>query len=148
MGSIVSADRMRSGSGFRVIVKNLSTRKSVVTRPEMQGGIINSPWLTRKTARAAQIGDILEISVRSPDPRIGVQPLRYTVTPEDVKQSRIELDNLVVYEIPTETELLANYPESIQSRDVDTISVGGGRFCNPDHLRCNRGSCPKHRCRL
>ena len=110
MGSIVSADRMRSGSGFRVIVKNLSTRKSVVTTTRDAGGHYQLTVVDTKTARAAQIGDILEISVRSPDPRIGVQPLRYTVTPEDVKRSRIELDNLVVYEIPTETEPLANYP--------------------------------------
>ena len=63
-----------------------------------------------KTGRAAQVGDILEISVRSPGSQIGVQPLRHTVTAEDVKQSRIELGNLIVYEIPTETELLPNFP--------------------------------------
>ncbi len=29
---------------------------------------------------------------------------------------------------------LAKLPESIQSGDVDAVSVGGGRFCNADHL--------------
>ena len=56
------------------------------------------------------IGDILEISVRSTSPLIGVQPLRYTVTAEDVKRSLIQLPALITYEIPAETELLANYP--------------------------------------
>ena len=60
--------------------------------------------------RAAAIGDILEISVQSPDASIGVQPLRYIVTAEDVKRYRIELPELIVQEIPAETELLRNYP--------------------------------------
>ena len=63
-----------------------------------------------ETGRAAQIGDILEISVRSPSPLIGVQSLRYTVTAEDVKQGLIQLPALIAYEIPAETELLRNYP--------------------------------------
>ena len=39
-----------------------------------------------------------------------MQPLRYTVTAEDVKRGLIQLTELVAYEIPTETELLRNYP--------------------------------------
>ena len=62
------------------------------------------------TGRAATIGDTLEISAQSPNPFIGVKPLRYTVTAEDVKQSLIQLPELVAYEIPAETELLHNYP--------------------------------------
>ncbi len=116
-GSIVSPvgewgrmPHLRSGSGFRVIVKNLSTRKSVATVTGDTGGSYQLTVVDTETGGAAQIGDILEISVRSPDPRIGVRPLRHTVTAEDVKWSRIELDNLIAYEIPTETELLPNYP--------------------------------------
>ena len=116
-GSIVSPvgewnrmPHLRSGSGFRVIVKNLSTRKSVATMTGDEGGRYQLTVVDTEAGRAAQIGDILEISVRSPDPRIGVQPLRHTVTAEDVKWSRVELGNLIVYEIPTETELLPNYP--------------------------------------
>ena len=116
-GSIVSPvgewnrmPRLRSGSGFRVIVKNLSTRKSVATMTGDEGGRYQLTVVDTEAGRAAQIGDILEISVRSPDPRIGVQPLRHTITAEDVKSRRVELDNLIVYEIPTETELLPNYP--------------------------------------
>ena len=60
--------------------------------------------------RAAMIGDTLEITAQSPNPFIGVEPMRYTVTAEDVKRSLIQLPELVVYEIPAETELLRNYP--------------------------------------
>ena len=116
-GSIVSPvgewgrmPHLRSGSGFRVIVKNLSTRKSVATVTGDTGDSYQLTVVDTDTGSAAQIGDILEISVRSPDPRIGVEPLRHTVTAEDVKWSRVELDNLIVYEIPTETALLPNYP--------------------------------------
>ena len=116
-GSIVSPD-LRSGSGFRVIVKNLSTGRAVSTEPRsafrtVTGGDRAGYQLTVvdiETGRAAKIGDILEIAVQSPEPFIGVQPVRYTVTAEDVLRSRVELADLGAYEIPTETELLHNYP--------------------------------------
>ena len=73
------------------------------------GGGYQGTIVDVETGRAARIGDILEVSVRSPDPFIGVQPLRYTVTAEDVKRALIRLTELVAYEIPTETELLHNY---------------------------------------
>ena len=112
---------LRSGSGFRVIVKNLSTGRAVAAvtkdenlsrtdRGESMGGGYQGTIVDVETGRAARIGDILEVSVRSPDPLIGVQPLRYTVTAEDVKRGLIQLTELVAYKIPTETELLPNYP--------------------------------------
>ena len=100
---------------MRVIVKNLSTGSVVTTAVEYTNGI-PSQGNYRLTVvdiadgRAAAIGDTLEISVRSPDTSIGVQPLRYTVTAEDVKRHRIQLPTLFLQEIPTETELLRNYP--------------------------------------
>ena len=60
--------------------------------------------------RAAQIGDILEISVISPDTSIDVQPLQYTVTVEDIQQLHVQLPELALNEIPVETQLLWNYP--------------------------------------
>ena len=56
------------------------------------------------------MGDILEISAQSPHPLIGVEPLEYTVTTEDVRQGWIQLPALIAYEIPAETALLHNYP--------------------------------------
>ena len=101
---------LRLGSGLRVIVKNRSTGRAVATMIGDKGERYQLTVVDTETGRAARIGDIFEISVRSPDPRIGVQPLRHTVTAEDVRQSRIQLPELTVYEIPAETELLRNYP--------------------------------------
>ena len=62
------------------------------------------------SGRAARAGDILEISVQSFAPLIRVEPLRYTVTPTDVKNNRIGFSELIAYEIPAQTRLLLNYP--------------------------------------
>ena len=120
-GAIVNEEMGTNKAGFRVIVKNLSTGRAVAavtkdenySRPDKRKSERVDYQITIvavETGRAAQIGDILEISVRSPSPLIGVQPLRYTVTAEDVKRGLVQLAEIVAYEIPTETELLHNYP--------------------------------------
>ncbi len=109
-GSIVDEGTGLKAEGFRVTVKNLSTGRAVsaVTIPDDVG--YRSTIVDIETGRAATVGDVLEISAQSPNPFIGVQSLQYTVTAEDVKQSLIQLPELVAYEIPAETELLRNYP--------------------------------------
>ena len=108
-GSIVDEGTGVNLVGIRVIVKNISTSREVTTTaPDGVGYRLTIVDI--ETGRAAQIGDIFEISAQSPDPLIGVHPLRYTITAEDVKRSRIQLPALVAYEIPAKTELLANYP--------------------------------------
>ena len=109
-GAIVDEGTGLQAEGFRVTVKNLSTGKAVVaiTAPDEAG--YRSTVVDIETGRAATVGDVLEISAQSPGPFIGVKPLRYTVAAEDVKQSLIQLPELVAYEIPAETELLRNYP--------------------------------------
>ena len=109
-GAIVDEGTGLNNAGFRVTVKNLSTGRAVaaVTAPDEAG--YRSTVVDLETGRAAAVGDVLKISAQSPNPFIGVQPLRYTVTAEDVKQSLIQLPELGVYEIPAETQLLANYP--------------------------------------
>ena len=109
-GAIVDEETGLKVEGFRVTVKNLSTDRAVasVTTPNEAGYRLTVVDI--ETGRAAQIGDILEISAQSLNPFIGVEPLRYIVTAEDVLRSRIQLPELVVYEIPSETQLLRNYP--------------------------------------
>ena len=105
-GSIVD----EVSGGFRVAVENLSTGKQVAaTASDAEAGY-RLTVVDIETMRAARVGDVLEISAQSKSPFIGVKPLRYTVTAEDVKQNLIQLPTLVAYEIPAETELLANYP--------------------------------------
>ena len=109
-GTVIDEGTGLNNAGFRVTVKNLSTGRAVVaiTAPDEAG--YRSTVVDIETGRAATVGDILEISAQSPNPFVGVDPLRYTVTAEDVKQSLIQLPELVAYEIPAETQLLHNYP--------------------------------------
>ena len=112
-GSVIDQGQRINSADFRVIVKNLSSGNAVATVIESSARAQVGYQLTvvdMERGRAAAIGDILEISVRSTDASINVEPLRHTVTAEDVKQSRIQLPALVLQEIPTETELLRNYP--------------------------------------
>ena len=91
-------------------VKNLSTGRAVTGMTSAEGVGYQLTVVAVETGRAARIGDILEITAQSPHPLIGVEPLRYTITAEDVKQSLIQLPDLILYEIPSDTELLQNYP--------------------------------------
>ena len=109
-GPIVDEGTGLKVPNFRVTVKNLSAGRTVaaVTTPDKVG--YRATVVDIETGRAATVGDILEISAQPPDPFIGVQPLRYTITVEDIRRSWVQLPALVVYEIPAEPELLANYP--------------------------------------
>ena len=111
LGNIVDEITGLTKEGFRVKVKNLSTKAALshITSAEAADGY-NMTFVDLDDSYAARIGDVLEISADSPDPLIGVKPVRHIVTVDDVKNSRIELENLIAYEIPAETELLRNYP--------------------------------------
>ena len=109
-GSVVDQGKGMNKTVFRVIAKNLSNGKVGTTMIKNEGSKYQLTFVDMETARAAQIGDILEISAQSTDSFVNIQLLQYTITAEDVKRSRVELDNLIAYEIPVETELLANYP--------------------------------------
>ena len=109
-GSIVDEETGANQVGIRVTVKNLSTSEKVATVTGDDEAGYRLTVVDVEMRRAATIGDILEISAQSPNPFIGVEPLRYTVTAEDVKRSLIQLPGLITYEIPVKTKLLHNYP--------------------------------------
>ena len=94
-GAVVDEITGLAKEGFRVKVKNLSTKAALskVTSVEMAEGY-NMTFVDLKAAHAARIGDVLEISADSPNPLIGVQPVRHVVTVDDVKNSTIQLENL------------------------------------------------------
>ena len=105
-----------AGAGLSVTVKNLITGKTVTTlatkgdSSRLKGVGYQLTLVEAASGRAARAGDILEISVQSFAPLIRVEPLRYTVTPTDVKHNRIGFSELIAYEIPAQTRLLLNYP--------------------------------------
>ena len=109
-GSIVDEVSGVNRSGFRVAVENLSTGRQVAAAAADAEAGYRLTVVDIETMRAARVGDVLEITARSTNPFIGVKPLRYTVTALDVRRGLIRLPELIVYEIPKETELLANYP--------------------------------------
>ena len=111
-GSIVDELTGLAKAGFRIKVKNLSTKAalSTISQGDVAQGGYNMTFVDTKAGNAARIGDVLEISADSPNPLIGVKPVRHIVTVDDVKDSRIQLEDLITYEIPAETELLRNYP--------------------------------------
>ena len=109
-GTVVDERTGAHGAGFRVSVKNLSTGSMIAGMIQEAGRGYQFTVVDIETGKAASIGDSLEITAQTPDPLIGVHPLRYTVTAEDVRRSLIQLPELVAYEIPAETQLLANYP--------------------------------------
>ena len=110
-GSIVDELTGLAKEGFRIKVKNLSTKAALntISQTDVAQGY-SMTFVDTNAGNAARIGDVLEISADSPDPLIGVQPVRHVVTVDDVKDSRIQLEDLVAYEIPAETALLNNYP--------------------------------------
>ena len=111
-GAVVDEITGLAKEGFRVKVKNLSTKASLnrVTSLEMEAGGYNMTFVDLKSGNAARVDDVLEISADSPSPLIGVQPVRHVVTADDVKSGILALEDLIAYEIPAETELLRNYP--------------------------------------
>ena len=110
-GSVLDELTGVAREGFRVKVKNLSTKAALseITSVEAADGY-SMAFVDLKDARAARVGDVLEISADSPNPLIGVKLVRHIVTVDDVKNGRITLEDLIAYEIPAETELLRNYP--------------------------------------
>ena len=110
-GSVVDEITGLAREGFRVKVKNLETKAALseVTSAETADGY-NMLFVDLVDAHAARVGDVLEITADSPNPLIGVKPVRHIVTVDDVKNSTIQLEELIAYEIPAETELLRNYP--------------------------------------
>ena len=120
-GSIAVDGRGLNAASFRLTVKNRATGRTVTTVTKGEYNSDSDPWgsdgigyqltdVDLQTGRAATVGDILEISAQSSNPLIGVEPLQYTVTAEDVRQGWIQLQTLHAYEIPAETALLNNYP--------------------------------------
>ena len=112
-GSISTDGTGLNKTGVHVTVKNLTTGKSVTTAVINRGYRdldYQATTVDMGTGQAARIGDVLEISAQSAAQSIRFHPVRHIVTSDDVERGRIHLPELIAYEIPAKTELLANYP--------------------------------------
>ena len=106
-GRLIDEVGMMSLDGLNVSVRNL-------TRGVVLGSTVAtddySMTFVKLDSSAAKVGDVLEIRADSPNPLLGIRPVQHVVTSEDVLNGSIGLADLVTYEIPALTELLANYP--------------------------------------
>ncbi len=93
---------------LRLSLKNLTTGTSM--SPALDDANRFGVTLVDLVGHAAQIGDVLELVAESPNPLLGIRPVHHVVTADDVQASRINMAELVAYEIPALTELLSNYP--------------------------------------
>jgi hypothetical protein len=111
-GAVIDEMTDVAKDGFRVTVRNLSTGATLNTLSgsDIPEGKYSLTFMNTISSRAIRVDDVLKITVQTPTPNIGVQPLRHIVSTSEVKRSQILLPELIAYEIPTETKLLANYP--------------------------------------
>ena len=58
----------------------------------------------------AKIGDVLEIGGETGQSRFRIKPHQHHVTEQDINRGWIQLPDLVVREIPSQTQVLPNYP--------------------------------------
>ena len=106
-GQLVDEAGMMTLDGLTVSVRNVTS-----------GSVLGSSAATdeysmtfvKLNSSAAKVGDILEIKADSGNPLLGIRPVQHVVTAEDVLNGSISLPDLVTYEIPAQSELLANYP--------------------------------------
>ena len=106
-GKLIDEAGMMSLDGLNVSISNLT---SGVALGNTLATDEYSMTFVKLDDTAAKVGDVLEIKADSGNPLLGIHPVQHVVTAEDVLNNSISLPDLVTYEIPAQTELLANYP--------------------------------------
>ena len=106
-GKLIDNAGMLTRDGLTVSVRNVTSGTTLGSDTVTDE---YSMTFVKLDTHAAKVGDVIEIRADSSNPLLGIRPVQYVVTSEDVLTSRISLPDLVTYEIPAQTELLANYP--------------------------------------
>ena len=106
-GKLIDDARMLTRDGLTVSVRNVTSGTTLGSDTVTDE---YSMTFVKLDTHAAKVGDVIEIRADSSNPLLGIRPVQYVVTSGDVLTSRISLPDLVTYEIPAQTELLANYP--------------------------------------
>jgi len=107
-GTLQSGDLAVETDLFTVSLKNVAT--GAIHSAKIVDNQFKLTVVDTIEARAARVGDVLEISTETGSRQYGVETQRHTVSQDDISASLISLPELVTYEIPAETVLLANYP--------------------------------------
>ncbi len=106
-GQLVDEAGMMTLDGLTVSVRNVTS--GTVLGSSVAADEYSMTFVKLNTS-AAKVGDILEIKADSGNALLGVKPVQHVVTAQDVLNGSISLPDLVTYEIPAQSELLANYP--------------------------------------
>ena len=106
-GKLIDNAGMVARDGLTVTVRNVTSGMTLGAETVTDE---YSMTFVKLDTLAAKVGDVIEIKADSGDARLGVRPVQYVVTAEDVLRNSVSLPDLVTYEIPALTELLANYP--------------------------------------
>ena len=93
---------------IRVTVQNLSNGLKVSTN--VSNGNYSLTMINLKNLNAVRVGDLLEISGSSNLNRVSIKNVNYTIKTTDIRKRQISVLPLVLYQIPTRTVLLSNYP--------------------------------------
>jgi len=118
-GTVVSEKTIMPLNGLSVTVRHIpsgivmtdttgSTKSSAGASPSLAGKF-STVFLDIFNNRVVKIGDVFEIDIYGKN-NLRVEPIRHTVTAEDVRSGRIALGNLVARVIPKYSKLLQNYP--------------------------------------
>jgi len=111
-GSIKQTETNRLLNGLEVTVRNQNTGIVVSdTTGFIAGdGRYVALFADFATKRAAQVGDRLEIQIKSHSGEFDSETFAYTVQERDINTYIVSFDNLQLSQKPREPELLPNYP--------------------------------------
>ena len=109
-GTVVSENTIMPLNGLSVTVRHIPSGIVMIdTTGSITAGKFSTVFLDIFNNRVVKVGDVFEIDIQSKN-NVRVEPIRHTVTAEDVRSGRIALGNLVARVIPKYSKLLQNYP--------------------------------------
>ncbi|MBB17585.1 hypothetical protein CMK22_20150, partial [Candidatus Poribacteria bacterium] len=93
---------------IQVTVRNLSNGLTISTG--VSNGNYSLTLMDLQNLNAVQVGDLLEIRGNSNSNQVSIPPINYNITTKDISERQIKPSPLVLYQTPTQTILLSNYP--------------------------------------
>jgi len=111
-GLVLTADSELVSDGIKVTIRNLNTGEIATDFTSAIAG--NGGYLITLVDifgnRAAQVGDILEISAFDTTGKFELMSIRHTVTLDGILAGKVTLEPLLAIPLPKKSVLLQNYP--------------------------------------
>ena len=108
--------------GYRVIVRNLRTNSTLTASVEGDYFAAATADLARRSV--VEAGDVIELHVVDPDGNVESDTVRFNVSPEHLANAvlSVRIDRIGK---PQQNRVVAELPESVQPRNVDSLSTFG-----------------------